>query len=711
MGGLVGARITAGADLSCSHCGVQVSWPTFSLRAPAFPDFRDATHTAIFVFLAYWLGAEIAFLIGTLSDKIFAPFWPPNIVLLGAMLMVPRDRIWICLVAAFPAHAVAEARVGMPVEQMLVAFASNVAVAAAGVAAIRWVLGEPPWFATLRKATLYVVLVGFVCPAIAAFGGAFVQLLGGAREGYPTLWLHWLASNVLGNLTLGPIALIVAGEGAKAFWPPTRARQIEAVLLISALVVVANLAFRASAGGASEAFLPSLLYAPLPLIIWCAVRFGAAGASAAILTITIALVGRALNGPSLFAGGTPESNVFALQVFLACLAAPVLLLGTSIDQIRGVESELREDEERIALVAAAANLGFWHRDSTNQQFWLSNHCRALFGLRNNIELTPANILAVVHPEDIGLASEAFLSAGGASGSAVEFRVILPDGSQRWILSRSRSKPSDNHNVPETSGVFIDVTARKAAEIESEQQRRELAHLMRVSQVGELSGGLAHEITQPLTAILANAQAARLMLESSPANLRLIGEVLDDIIHEDHRAGEVIRRLRSLLKDGDSNLEQLNLNELIHSTAQLLRNELISRRVKLDRDLDPNLPTVVGDAVQMQQVLLNLVMNAIEAVHHMATVRRVIALKSRRCDENTVEISVIDHGFGISDADQMRIFEPFFTTKERGLGLGLSICSTIVGRHHGTLAIENNPDGGATASIRMPVERKKGVGHE
>src|SRR4029079_4736784 len=145
---------------------------------------------------------------------------------------------------------------------------------------------------------------------------------------------------------------------------------------------------------------------------------------------------------------------------------------------------------------------------------------------------------------------------------------------------------------------------------------------------ELSGGLAHEITQPLTAILANAQAARLMLESSPVDLSVITEVLDDIIHEDHRAGEVIRRLRSLLKDSESNSEEVNLNDLVSSTVQLLRNELISRRAKLDRDLDPSLPAVIGDAVQLQQVLLNLVMNAIEAVHHMATVRRVIVLKTR-----------------------------------------------------------------------------------
>lgn len=233
--------------------------------------------------------------------------------------------------------------------------------------------------------------------------------------------------------------------------------------------------------------------------------------------------------------------------------------------------------------------------------------------------------------------------------------------------------------------------------------------MRVTQVGELSGGLAHEITQPLTAILANAQAARLMLDSPRPDLTLIVEVLEDIIREDHRAGEVIRRLRSLLKDSDSSSEQVNLNDLVNSTFQLLRNELISRRIKLDRDLDPDLPAVFGDPVQLQQVLLNLVTNAMEAVHQMATFRRGILLKTRLCSDNTVDVSVMDRGPGISHADQARIFEPFFTTKERGLGLGLSICSTIIARHKGTLTLENNPDEGATASIRIPVERRNGGG--
>lgn len=682
----------------------------FSFRAPAFAEFRDATHAALFVFVGYLFAAELAFLIGTLSDRIFAPFWPPNIVLLAALLLQPRQRVWLCVAAAFPAHAIAEMRIGMPVPQMVVAFATNVAVAVASAALIRKLLGQPPWFATLRKTAIYITVVGIACPAVVALGGAFVPLLGGSSQPFSVMWLQWLAANTLGNLTLGPIAVILAGEGLKAFWPSRRTKQIEALCLILALLVATNLAFGGSAGRTTEAFMPSLLYAPLPLILWCAVRFGAVGASAGILTMTIALVGRALNGPSLFLGGTPEANVLALQIFLVCLAVPVLLLGASIDQIRKGERKSREDEDRIALAVAAANLGFWHYDSTSKLLTLSPDCRRLLGFAKEDHFTPADIASVVHPADVAVATEALFPTEACleKRGGVEFRVVLPDGQKKHLLIWSRSKPQEEGDSLETSGILIDVSAQRAADAEADQQRRELAHLMRVSQVGELSSGLAHELTQPLTAILANAQAARLMLENSPADLSVIAEVLEDIIREDQRAGEVIRRLRSLLKDSENRSEDIDLNGLLEATLQLLKNEFISKRVNVICDFDPGAPLVFGDQIQLQQVFLNLITNAIEAVHQMAIIRRSILIKTRRSTDDIVELNVIDHGVGIKPADQMRLFEPFFTTKERGLGLGLSICTTIVARHRGTLTLENNPEGGATASLRMPLEPESGA---
>jgi signal transduction histidine kinase len=679
----------------------RVSWATFSVREPAFANLRHATQTGLFVFVAYLTGAEAAFLLGTLSDKIFAPFWPPNVVLLAAMLLLGRQRIWLCIVAALPAHVIAEASVGMPALPMAVAFVTNVAVAAGSALVIWRFLGPPPWFDSFRKAVLYVNLVGFACPAVVAFAGAFVPMLVGARGSYDVFWLQWFSSNALGYLTLGPITLILVGQGFRAVWPATLVRQLEAIGLIVAIVAATHIAFATGVGRANNLFLPSLLYVPLPLILWFTARFGAAGASLSILAVTIDLIWRTLNGPSLFLEGTAETNVFALQVFMVCLAIPVLLLGASIDQTRNVERELREDEERIGLAAAAANVGFWQYDGAASQLWLSDYARVLFGFPEDGRTGVNRLVAAVHPEDVHLVRTILFEKEAAGAiQAVEFRVMLRDQT-RWIMGRAQ-KPNGKAG-PHSSGIFIDITARKNGEAEAEQQHREIAHLMRVNQVSELSGGIAHEITQPLTAIMANAQAARVMLDSPRMDLAVIAEVLDDIIEEDQRAGDVINRVRSLLKDRQITFEPVDANELVTSTLRLLHSELINRRVRVEPKLDIGLPTVQADPIQLQQVLINLVTNAIEAVHQMDTPRRVIMVRTRFGADNMVEICVVDRGIGIDADRQKRIFEPFFTTKDHGLGLGLSICSTIMGRHDGTLSVVSNPSGGASACVRLPVK--------
>ena len=181
----------------------------------------------------------------------------------------------------------------------------------------------------------------------------------------------------------------------------------------------------------------------------------------------------------------------------------------------------------------------------------------------------------------------------------------------------------------------------------------------------------------------------------------ITEVLDDIVAEDNRASEVIRRLRGLLRKGESKTEAINLNDLVESTLRLLHSELIGRRIKVDVDLDRDLPRTSGDPVQLQQVLLNLLMNAMDAINAAAPAQRVITV-GRVSGRGAIEAFVSDRGQGIAAEERGRIFQPFFTTKHHGLGLGLAICSTIMKTHGGKLDISNNTDGGATASFRLPA---------
>ncbi|HKA74803.1 MAG TPA: MASE1 domain-containing protein [Xanthobacteraceae bacterium] len=307
------------------------------------PGLKAALQAPLLVAFAYFIGAEIAFYIGTLSDKIFAPFWPPNIILFCALVVVPERRWWLFIAACFPAHVMAELQVGMPAAQMLVAFATNCAVALLNAAALRHLLGTPPSLGDLRKASLYILVTAGFSPALVALGGAFVPILGGGPlDNYWLFWTNWYLSNALTGLTLGPVFLTWLSESPKSSALAATSRMAEAALLAVALVVVCAIAFEASAGRVGTGFLPALLYSPLPFILWATLRFGEKGASGAILIVTVALIWRTLKGPSLFIGADPETNVLALQLFLTGLAIPVLLLGATIDELRRTEQITRE---------------------------------------------------------------------------------------------------------------------------------------------------------------------------------------------------------------------------------------------------------------------------------------------------------------------------------------------------------------------------------
>src|SRR5262245_36193847 len=287
---------------------------------------KAALSAPLLVAVAYYLGAEAAFYIGTLSDRIFAPFWPPNVVLFCALLLAAERRWWLFIAAAFPAHVVAELGIGMPAGQLLVAFVTNCMVAALNAFALRRLVNGPPWLADLRRASVFIFITAAISPAVSALGGAFVQILGGGPFAkYWVFWIDWYFANVLTALTLGALFLAWLDEHPKAFADVPRHRMIEAVLIASALVLVCAIAFDVSATMIGRGFLPAVLYSPLPLILWAALRFGTKGASSAIVVVTIVVMWRTLQGQSPFLSGDPESNVLALQLFLTGLAIPVLL--------------------------------------------------------------------------------------------------------------------------------------------------------------------------------------------------------------------------------------------------------------------------------------------------------------------------------------------------------------------------------------------------
>jgi signal transduction histidine kinase/integral membrane sensor domain MASE1 len=662
-------------------------------------NFVKTVRNFIIVLIAYYLGAEVAFLIGTLSDKIFAPFWPPNVVLFCALLMTPPRQWWVYILAALPAHVAAELRVGMPTGQLLVAFASNCSVAVINAFAVQWLLVEPPWFGSIRKATAYVFITAFVSPALCAFGGAFVQILGGGSlENYGLFWARWYASNALGALTLGPIAMLFL-EGVKS--SAVALRRLEAAFVAILLIAACIVAFEDMPTIASG-YLPALLYLPLPIIVWATARFGIKGASGSIFVVSFVLIWLTLNGPSLFDIGNAETNVFAMQLFLIGLSTPILLLGAAIEETRHAERITREREERISFAAASSSVGLWQYELATETFWATEYCRTLFGLPPSIPLDLDKLLSRIHPNDFLTASAVLKSAIARPITLeIEFRVSDSSGEERWISARAQPVFGADDKPIAMTGAFADATVRKTAEAEADMQRQEIAHLMRVSMLGELSGGLAHELTQPLTAILSNAQAGKMLLAKGNKNLAEINNIFDDIITEDDRAGEVIHRLRGLLKKGEVKYEAVDMNELISSTLRLLHSELIDRRISISSEPAHNLAKVRGDAIQLQQILLNLFVNAMDAMEGIEPAERTISVSTKTTEDGGIEVKIADCGTGLPPSQEQKVFQPFFTTKKRGLGLGLSICASIVKLHGGNLSLQNNVRHGATAIFRLP----------
>jgi two-component system sensor kinase FixL len=251
--------------------------------------------------------------------------------------------------------------------------------------------------------------------------------------------------------------------------------------------------------------------------------------------------------------------------------------------------------------------------------------------------------------------------------------------------------------------IIDISERKAAELEAARQRHELAHLSRVTMLGELSGSLAHELNQPLAAILSNAQAAQKLVADGAVDVNEFRQILTEIVAEGKRAAEVIQRLRLLFKKGEVRLQfgNLDINEIVQDVLKLMHHDLMHQEVTVRTELAQNLPAVEGDCVQLQQVLLNLLLNGCEAMTDRDCSERQLLIASG-VNNGTVHVSVTDRGGSIPEERIQRVFEPFFTTKAEGMGLGLSVCRTIIKAHCGNLWATNNPEGGATFHFSLPT---------
>jgi two-component system sensor kinase FixL len=394
-----------------------------------------------------------------------------------------------------------------------------------------------------------------------------------------------------------------------------------------------------------------------------------------------------------FFGGLRLPTVVAPS-FLVVALAMGSELGADTLHAAQLSRESRDSEHRSELSAQVAQLALWSWDAATSQFWMNSIARGLFGFPDQPPRSLGQFLECIDAEDrgaVGAAVAATLDRGGSAD--LEFRV--PRSTTRWIATRIEADASSG----KVRGISMDVSERRRVASELAQKRDELTHLSRVAALGELAGSLAHEINQPLMAILSNARAAQRFLGAAQPALDEVRAAIADIVEDDRRAGAVIQRLRAMLRKGEIQHAPLDINDVVTEVLHLMRSELMSRGVVVGSELAPSLPPLRGDRIQLQQVLVNLVMNACDAMDGPAGSRR-LSVRTRATGEGA-EVAIGDSGRGIAAADLERIFEPFVTGKQHGLGLGLSVCRTIINAHGGRLWAECADNAGATLLFVLP----------
>ncbi len=381
-----------------------------------------------------------------------------------------------------------------------------------------------------------------------------------------------------------------------------------------------------------------------------------------------------------------------------------------ITKRKDAQQALARSESELHAAQAMANLGNYviHSDGGGANY-RSPHFWRIIGVEPTDDLADESIAFkqyldnVVVPADRARVAEAMNTFdSGASAFDITYRIARPDGSIRQVHHIAQIARNEAGSILRHFGTLHDITVRQQAEDDARQMQERLAHFGRISTMGEMAAGIAHEINQPLTAIATYAQACQRFLSQPHSDMADIRAGLEQIENQALRAGEVIRRLRSFVRNREVRREPLDPNQLLDDLLMLAQTDTRHHSVHIRLERGENLPQIQADPVQMQQVILNLVRNSIDAMLHMPHDRREIVLSTRLNVEGEVEFNVCDHGAGLDESAKAELFNPFFTTKPTGTGLGLAISQSIVRSHGGKLWYRPNAQGGACFCFSLPV---------
>jgi two-component system sensor kinase FixL len=645
--------------------------------------------------LTYYLGVRVGMAFTPASHAV-SLLWPPNAIVLVALLLCPR-RAWIWpLLAVLPVHLISEVAAGVPLLMAACWYISNVSEALLGAGLILYFLGEAPRFDRMRHVIVYLVAAVFCAPVVSSFlDAAFVALVGWRYEGdYWAVVRSRLPSNMLAAIIVPPFAIIMFRDSVRLLRSVSPARWLEAAVLLAALAAVSFVVFHQPKSPAEAAV---YVYGPLPLLVWAAVRTGVGGVAVSVAVLALIAITGTLSGNGPFLWPQTAIAMLSLQIFLIVAASTLMLLAAALADLHKARIAALRSRARLNLALNAARLGTWEwRMSTDRMTW---HFAGRWGpILSGSVASHAELLNRAHPSDRARILAA-THAAREQGNDVDLEWRFEcNGRVRWIRALGKVHRDHAGRPANMIGVCVDVTRRKHQEQQQRAQREKLAHLTLAATVGELAGTLAHEMSQPLAAIMLNATVAQHEAQKVNPDLPELRAIIADILADDQRASDVIHRLHALLPRGPIEREPVQVADSIHSILALEHGDLIARNVTVELDIEPNLPLVTAAPAQLQQVLLNLIVNACDAMAALSG-QRHLRIAARHVS-GEIHVAVSDNGPGVEDFE--RVFQLFFSTRERGVGLGLSVARSIVVAHGGRLWGANSAGGGAVFCIALPV---------
>lgn len=637
---------------------------------------------------AFGTAYYIAYLYGmSFSEASAASFWFPDTVLLCALLLSRPRNWWIYVTGSLLIRLFSPASHGTPFWFLLATAGIDSAKGLLTAAALRIFARNSFRLESLQEFGLFCFFAVLLAPAASAFGGA--ALRHGLGYDYWITWRQWFMGDAVAQLVVTPALLCWLFAFREGVRMPPPNRRLEAGLLAAGLIATGYAAFSTDISGMDS--LTSRAYVVSPLLFWAAIRFTMEGASGAVAILSFFAVRAAVHGQGQFPGNAPAERVLNLQEFLVFSSVPLYLVAILVQQRENAERSSRESEERFRIMANSAPVLIWMsgRDTLRDFFnrgWLD------FTGRIMEQELGTGWAESVHAEDVRRCMEIHNSSCEARQPfEIEYRLRRFDGEYRWILDRGVPRHDFNGDFVGYIGSAIDLTDRKRAD----EARQDLIHASRLAVVGEFTAMVAHELNQPLNAILNNTEAIKLLLDVQVAPLDEVRTILADIREDDLRASEAIRRIRALVSKREMDMQFLDINQMVSEVVRLARGDALARGVQLYNDCRGALPAVRGDVVHLQQVVLNLIVNGMDAMKDIPETDRHLFVCTASDGEGLIEVAVKDAGRGIPPENLSRVFDAFFTTKREGMGIGLSMARSIVQLHGGHLWAENNREGGGT----------------